>query len=65
MKVGTKVKALGYRLLKKENKDDWPEWLLTGTHQVSKIRKTAHGLMVKTDRQHEFWMSANWFTPIA
>ena len=57
---GDKLTAIGYRLLKDENKKKWPEWLLKGEHRVSNVKTNGFGTLVKTDRQNE-WMNIEWF----
>ena len=60
MKKGDKIEARGYPKNKEEDKEVFPSFLEPGEHQISIMKRTGWGLLMKTDR-HPRWINVNWF----
>lgn len=59
-KKGDIVESVGYVNLKKEEMNEWPEFLPKGKHRIAKTKSTGFGQLIKTDRCN-YWLHHNWF----
>jgi len=61
-----RVTTVGYVNLKPtdgEPVEPFPWWLPQGIHNISEVRETMAGVLVKTDRIRE-WTHSDWFEKI-
>ena len=61
MKIGDKIKAVGYMKVREDEDPGWPEFLEEGNHQIAKIKQSGFGILIKTDR-HPEWINLDWFS---
>lgn len=67
LKKGDRVVTVGYVNLKPSEDgqpvETFPWWLPEGIHNISVVKNTMAGKLVKTDRFRE-WVNAGWFEKI-